>query len=82
MQDISSFIMINIIFFISLFSYGIYNLNQKIILLIFLSLLAMVLAGVRAPFIGLFIGLGIILWYKNKNIFTVSIITFAILTFT
>tara|TARA_B100000963_G_scaffold354866_1_gene372118 strand:+ start:651 stop:2012 length:1362 start_codon:yes stop_codon:yes gene_type:complete len=78
MQDISSFIMLNLIFLISLLSYRLYNFDSRIMLLIIVSIITMLLAGVRAPFIGLIVGLGCILWFKNKNVFTVTCILFLI----
>ena len=80
MQDISSFIMLNLIFILCFFIFLKNKIDHKITLVIFISFIAMILTGVRAPLIGLLFGIGIIIWFNNKKAFLLSFITFTIIT--
>lgn len=71
MQDVSSFIMVNIIFILALISFKIFKLDIRKLGLLIITVAAMIVIGVRAPFIGLLLGIGAILWFKNKRIFAI-----------
>jgi hypothetical protein len=81
MQDVSSFIMVNVIFILALTFFKLYKLELRKYVLLLLAVVAMIFTGVRAPFIGLLVGIGFIIWIKNKSIFAiVSIGMFLLIT--
>jgi len=66
MQGISSFILVNVIFLISLKFFKIKEFSFLLYILLCFVCIIMLLAGARAPVLGLLIGLGLILWFQNK----------------
>ncbi|MEQ8523506.1 hypothetical protein [Gracilimonas sp.] len=80
MQNLSSFLLLNIIFLGCIKYFKIYKIGNSVYWVIIFSIATMLLTGVRAPLLGLFISFFAILWFANKKLFLfTTVIAFVVL---